>query len=388
MKKALAMILALAMCLCLFAACGNEPAAPAAPADPAAPAAPADPAAPAEPTDDRSDWVKLDLTLATYLTDTNPCQENIDVFIQKLDEKMPGYITITEYANNTLLKGADIYDGVLNGTCDIGLVQQDYTPARFPLSQLFSYPGIVYNSAEVATRVFHEWARTSGAPELEGLVVLMGIGSGPYCIYTMEPITSMADLQGKQIRAGGVNADLIAAYGATPVSMDISEVYEGLRSSLIDGLYTNYGACAYQNLDDIPGYALVTPLSSNPSMYVMNEDVFNQMPPSQQAVFMEAADETFEEVTAVYQDAGYWGQRVVDFSAKTDRYFLEGELLEEFSAAGAHLMGDLVAELDAAGHDGTGTYNMILELAEKYNSIMTWEDYKACFPPDLDPSNN
>lgn len=379
MKKALAMILALAVCLCLFAACGNEP---------AEPTAPANPASSAESTDDRSDWVKLDLAFATYLTEQNPCQGNITTLQENLDALMPGYITITTYANNTLLKGADIYDGVLNGTCDIGLVQQDYTPARFPLSQIFSYPGIVYNSAEVATRVFHEWGRTSGAAELEDVVFLLGIGSGPYCIYTNEPITSMSDLQGKQIRAGGVNADLITAYGATPVTMDISEVYEALRSSLIDGLYTNYGACAFQNLDDIPGYALVTPLSSNPSMFVMNKDVFNKMPASQQEVFMQACDETFEEYTALYQEDGFWTQRVVDFAAKTDRYFLEGDMLEEFRAAGAHMMEQLVADLDAQGHDGSGTYAKVQELADKYNALMTWEDYKACFPEDLDPSNN
>ena len=107
-----------------------------------------------EPQDD---WVKMDLIFATYLTETNPMQANIVSLQNHLDELMPGYITIETYANNTLLKGADIFDGVINGTCDIGVVQPDYTPARFPLSAIFSYPGIVYNSAEVATRVYHEW---------------------------------------------------------------------------------------------------------------------------------------------------------------------------------------------------------------------------------------
>ena len=99
-----------------------------------------------EPQDD---WVKMDLIFATYLTETNPMQANIVSLQNHLDELMPGYITIETYANNTLLKGADIFDGIINGTCDIGVVQPDYTPARFPLSAIFSYPGIVYNSAEV-----------------------------------------------------------------------------------------------------------------------------------------------------------------------------------------------------------------------------------------------
>lgn len=390
MKKALAMVLALVMLLALCA-CGSQPAAntPA----PAGTPAPADqgndsPAQDGGDADSHDDWIELNLSFATYLTENNPMQENIVVLQQKLDEYMPGKVTITTYANGTLLKGADIYDGILNGTCDIGVVQPDYTPARFPLCKIFSYPGIVYNSAEVATRVFDEWARTSGAAEMEDAVFLMGVGSGPYCIFTKEPITDISDLQGKQIRAGGVNAELISSYGATPVTMDISEVYEAMRSGLIDGLYTNYGACAFQNLEEVGTYALVTPLSSNPSFYAMNKDVFNSMPASQQEAFMQACRDTFEQVTTKYQDAGLMVDRVITFASKTDRTYLEGEMLDEFEQAGGYLMDELAAELDAQGVDGTGTVAMVRELADKYNELMTWEDYKACFPDDMDTSNN
>lgn len=392
MKKLIALALALAMVFA-FAACGSKPADPA-PANTAAPSAntqtpAADPAQPdTNEADSHDDWIELDLSFATYLTENNPMQENMIVLQQKLDEYMPGKVTITTYANGTLLKGADIYDGILNGTCDIGVVQPDYTPARFPLCKIFSYPGIVYNSAEVATRVFDEWARTSGAAEMEDAVFLMGVGSGPYCIFTKEPITDISDLNGKQIRAGGVNAELISSYGATPVTMDISEVYEAMRSGLIDGLYTNYGACAFQNLEEVGTYALVTPLSSNPSFYAMNKDVFNSMPASQQEAFMQACRDTFEQVTAKYQDAGLMVDRVVTFASKTDRTYLEGDMLAEFEEAGGYLMDELAAELDAQGVDGTGTVAMVRELADKYNELMTWDDYKACYPEDMDPSNN
>ncbi|MCR5388228.1 MAG: TRAP transporter substrate-binding protein DctP [Lachnospiraceae bacterium] len=404
MKKLIAIALTAAMTLSLAACGGNAAPASSAPADNAAPAAeapaaeaPADnaeaPAADAAAADEdviapQDDWVKMNLVFATYLTETNPMQANIVSLQNHLDELMPGYITIETYANNTLLKGADIYDGILNGTCDIGVVQPDYTPARFPLTAIFSYPGVVYNGAEVATRVFHEWGRTSGADELKDIVFMMGVGSGPYCIFTKNKITSMADLKGKQIRAGAINASMIEDYGATPVTMDISEVYEAMRSGLIEGLYTNYGACAYQNLEDVGYYALVTPLNSNPSFFAMNKDRFNEMPESQQKMFMRACDLAFEDTTATYQDAGLMGDRVVEFASKTDCYFLEGDMLAEFQAANDHLMGELVADLDSKGLPGTETLEMAKALADKYNSIMTWEDYKACYPEDADPSNN
>ena len=45
-------------------------------------------------------------------------------------------------------------------------------------------------------------------------------------------ITSIEDLQGLQIRATSSAADAMQAWGAVPVSMDMGEVYEGLRSGL------------------------------------------------------------------------------------------------------------------------------------------------------------
>ena len=103
---------------------------------------------------------------------------------------------------------------------------------------------------------------------------------------------------------------------------------------------------------------------------------------------MQACRDTFEEVTTKYQDAGLMVDRVITFASKTDRTYLEGDMLADFEQAGGYLMDELAAELDAQGVDGTGTVEMVRELADKYNELMTWDDYKACYPEDMDPSNN
>lgn len=334
-----------------------------------------------------NDWISLDLTFATFLTDTNVCQGNITTLQEKLDEYMPGLVTITTYANGTLLKGADIYDGVLNGTCDIGYVQQDYTPARFPLSQILSYPGVTYNSAEVGSRVFTEWVQTCNPEEFQDVQFLFGISSGPYCVFTTTQLSSIDDFAGLQIRAGSINASIISALGATPVTMDISEVYEAMRSSLLDGIYTSFGACAFANLEEVGNYALIVPINSNPSCFVMNKAVFNSMPESQQEAFMQACEDTFEEYTATYQDNGLIGvERCETFASNVYVSFAEGNFLDELIEATSSLMDGLVADLDAQGYDGTGTLETVKELADKYNSIMTYDDYKALYPPDASKS--
>ena len=80
-----------------------------------------------------------------------------------------------------------------------------------------------------------------------------------------------------QVRTTSTSAEAIAAYGATPSSMEISEVYEALRSGLVDGCYTMFGAGAVLALQEVGSYALITPFYSTVYTYCMNKDTWNSM---------------------------------------------------------------------------------------------------------------
>lgn len=332
-------------------------------------------------TGDQNDWVKLNLSYASHLTENNPYQQNIAYLQDELNELMPGLITITSYYNGTLLAPPDVFDGILQGSCDIGYVQIDYLPNRLPICQMFGYPGIVYNGSSVATQVFQDFVKEWQPAELSDVVFLLGQCSGPCCFFTTTPVDSLDDLKGMQLRAGSTLAKTVEAYGAVPVTLDISECYEAMRNSLINGVYTMYGACAYANLEEVGKYALIDPLSNNPYMLAMNKEVFNSMPASQQEAFMEAVDDTFQNVTTSYQEDGLMVDRVIEFASKVHTSFLEGDMLQQFQAASSHIMSDYVKQMDDQGLDGTGALALVEKLADKYNSQFTLDDYIACYPP-------
>ena len=368
-KRFLCILLAIVM-IFSFAACSKSSADP----DAVSPVA----------SDSPDDWVNLDLSFATFVGENNPYQINIITLQEKLDQKMPGKVTITTYPNGTLLGQADIFDGVINGTCDIGFVECDYHVNRLPICQLVNYPGFDFTSSSSATLVFHEFLKQFQPKELDDVVLLYATCSGPSSFYTIEPVHTMADIKGKQIvTTGAILAETLSAWGAIPVTLDTADVYEAMRNGLCFGKYGMFGAAAFSNLDDVASYAAILPVSNYGFITVMNKNTFNSMPPSQQEAFMEAVDETFREVTIEYQDKGLHVDRVVECIKNTKEIvFIEGEVLEEFNKACIYMTDEYVKKLDEMGLDGTGAMQLLMELTEKYNKEYSWEEYKAYYNID------
>ena len=209
MKKVIALLLIAVLALGLVA-CGNEPAAPAAPADPAAPAAPADPAAPAAPAEEEKEFVKMNLAYATFLQDFAPSAGIYENVQAKLDEKMGGAIQITPYTSGSLLGQNDIFDGVISGVADIGFVQCSALADRLNVTLLLEQAGLYYTGSTSASYVMRDYLNELMPEELEDVIVLAVTNTAPNSILSTTPIHTVEDLKGLQIRASGAAADAVA----------------------------------------------------------------------------------------------------------------------------------------------------------------------------------
>ena len=377
MKKIIALVLCLIMALGL-AACGSgSNDAPA----PAESSAPADNSGSASGADDHSDWINVNWSFATFLTETNPFQSNITTLQAYLDDYCDGTIQITTYPSGTLAGMNDMLDALDNGTCDLAYIQLDLYANSFPVSQVMNYPGINYNSALVASKVWHEFQETYPMSEYDGYTVWLWQSSGPSCIFSTSPINSMSDLAGKQFAAPGtVTADILSSWGATPVTVDTSEMYEAIRNSLVDGRIGMFGACAMSNLDEVAKYALVFPMGSYSYVGLAKDELFEGMPESQKEAFMKAVEDTFNNNTIYYQDAGLAGNpRVAECVANVDLKFADGEMLDQMTEACQSMLLDYCAKLTEMGYNGDEIFQTLQDLADKYNQEMTWEQYAECY---------
>lgn len=111
-----------------------------------------------------------------------------------------------------------------------------------------------------------------------------------YGVATREPIHSLADLEGKKIRAIGVYGDLMKALGASAVVIPGAELQTALQLGTVDGLIYGAEAIASQGLQ-----SYVKTLASQPTWnvgvghWVINRDVWKELPPDLQDVIRYAA---------------------------------------------------------------------------------------------------
>jgi TRAP-type C4-dicarboxylate transport system substrate-binding protein len=98
-------------------------------------------------------------------------------------------------------------------------------------------------------------------------------------------IRTPADLAGLKIRvAGATMAEVATALGATPVQMPINQVYNALRTGLIDGVIPGASTLSDLKLDEVANsYTLGANIGRWSFFAVMTQAKYDALPDDQKA---------------------------------------------------------------------------------------------------------
>ena len=102
----------------------------------------------------------IKLKAATYFSPTQPLGEGFNKFFEKVMKRSNGQVEIQTFMGSSLLGPKDIYDGVVQGTVDIGLTMPGYNTGKFPEMELVEMPhGYVssFVSSHVANDYFNQF---------------------------------------------------------------------------------------------------------------------------------------------------------------------------------------------------------------------------------------
>lgn len=257
MKKLLTFALVALMALSMIAC-----AAPAAPAPAAAPAAPAaEPAAPAaEPA---AAEPAADPTVTLVYAEVNPLDTIVGqaatTFKDKVAELSGGTVIIDIQANGVLGAENDVLDTILGGgdTIDMSRISAfALTSYGCNKSKLLSIP-FTFESREH----FWNFANSELAPEFlnepqEIGLPLRGIFYGEEGFrhfFTVDPVTTIADLAGMKLRVSNdpVMNGMVEGLGASPTVVSFGELYSALQTGVVDGAeqpIANYKANSFQEV--------------------------------------------------------------------------------------------------------------------------------------------
>ena len=306
--------------------------------------------------------------LAHFFPATHPAETAfIQGWIQAVDEATDGQVKITSYPGETLLKAADIYNGVVEGIADIGLSCFSYTRGRFPVLEAFELPGIIYENSKSASMVAWEGITTLNPAEVQDTHLMMVIATGPGDLFTKTPVRSLADLQGMEIRATGLSATTISLLGGTPVAMAQSETYEALQKGVVKGNLSPVEVLKGWKHAEVTSYITLTPFLYNTLFFVtFNQDKWNAMPQDLQDKVTAATAKFHEEV-----GIGLWDMQnepAMDYAVNEMKMEVI-TLSEEETAIWIDKVKPLQEEYAANVADLTDrdVIGFINELAQKYN---------------------
>jgi len=316
-----------------------------------------------------ADAKQVELKLAHFWPSGHPVEtELVQPWAEEIEKATDGRVKIVSYPQETLAKANDIYDGVVNGICDIGISCFAYTRGRFPVLEVFELPGIIYNNSKVASRVAWEGIQELNPAEIQDTKLLMVITTGPGALFTKTPVTKLSDLKGMEIRATGLSAKTLAALGASPVGMAQSEAYESLSKGVVKGNLGPVEVLQGWKQAEVTRYITRTPFLYNTLFFVtMNKEVWNSLGPEDQTAI--------EEISRKYFDvaSGLWDKQ----NEEAMKYAIEeGMQVIDLSDAETKLWIDLVtpvqqeyiASMTKLGLDGQEIIDTVKALAEKYNA--------------------
>ena len=284
---------------------------------------------------------------------------HVEMFVplaEKLAEATGGDMTIRIYPGGELGAGpAKQYDRVIDGVADIVYALPGYTASQFKKTLLVELPGITpagVNKTEVIwnniDQLDAEFRRTK----------LLGLWTTAEASLLMadKKIEKLSDLEGLKIRVPSKNTGrLVEAWGATAVSMPITQVYQSMDTGVVDGTLVDTSVLTSFKLGEVTKH-ITTGMNATNSMFmlVMNRDSWDGLD-----------DETREILSSLTGADMSEGGRVTMTNASDralDAWLAEGgelhtlppEAAAEFNAASDSLAAEVIAELDGEGIDASG----------------------------------
>jgi TRAP-type C4-dicarboxylate transport system substrate-binding protein len=234
----------------------------------------------------------IELAYANFFPPT-PVQAQLgDAWAKEIEKRTNGKVKITYYPGGALLKGPQVYDGVLKGIADIGMSVFGYSRGVFPSMEAIDLP-MGYPNGKTATLVINEFYKKFNPAELSKVKVMYLHAHGPGLLHSKKEIHKLEDLKGLKIRSYGFNAKMVEALGGVPVALPQGGVYEALQKGVADATFSPMEVLKGWKQAEVIKYTVeCVSVGYTAGMYVaMNLDKWNSLPKDVQEVFEKVSAE-------------------------------------------------------------------------------------------------
>lgn len=204
-----------------------------------------------------------------------------------IEQASHGTIKITHYPAESRVRMVDQFDAVVNGISDIGLIEVDATPGRFPKAEFYGLPGL-FPDAEVAAEVYYDIVREFCADdEFKDVQILGAVAIAPAEYVGNKPVQKPADVGGQRVRSGGkIESWLIRQLGGTPVEVSTSDLLGAFERGLVDSAFLSWSLVLSSGVKDVTDYRTECDLFYRCWLLVMNKAAWASLSEDQQEAVM------------------------------------------------------------------------------------------------------
>ena len=217
----------------------------------------------------------------------------LESFAKDVAEKTDGRIEPTVYNNATLGDQPDAIEQVRNGGLDFANFNMGPMGQIVPATNVLSLPFIFRDVDQMHTVMDGEIGQQfSDALAEQGLVALSWFDSGSRSFYnTKHPIVTPDDMKGLKFRVmnNDLYVDMVDALGGNATPMAYGEVYQSLKTGVIDGAENNYPSFESSNHYEVAKYYSITNHLIIPECICVSKVIWDKVSDADKAVVTEAA---------------------------------------------------------------------------------------------------
>lgn len=309
---------------------------------------------------------KITLSYAFFAPDSTFPAVQMKEWAKELEKRTDGQVEVELFFGGSLLEANNMFDGVSNGTADIGLTATTYEPGRFPLLEISDLPS-GYPNSEVASQVVNDLIEEYPPDALSDFKVITSFATEPSYIQSVAPVSNLKEMSGKQLRISGALTPVMKKLGAAPVGMSQAEVPEALQTGVIEGNISSREVLKDFKLAETIKYVTDYPLTITSFVAVMNKEKWEELPANVKTVIDELNGEmsvfTGRYLDDHVEEAMQWSKetedlKVVSLSSEEERKWEETLKVVQEQA---------VSKADAEGLPGSEYRDRLYELVEKYS---------------------
>lgn len=293
----------------------------------------------------------------------------ISKWADDVNKATDGRVKITIYPGGALSTAAQLYDTAATGVADMAWMLHGYTPGKFPATSVIELP-FMGNSALNSTRIL--WDLMAKYPQFaqehQGVKILYiwGIDTGQV-MTTNKSVKTMADAKGLKVRVGSASQSPMAEdIGATPVLMNISDLYDSLQKGVINGALLGHSAIKTFNLKDIVKYMTMVNMFTNTQAVVVNNNSWAKIPKQDQDIILGLSLQKESEVSALAYNAEADAALQMAKDAKMDIYTLPADERAKWITAMTPIYQQWVKDVTAKGLPGQAIFDDAMKLNDKY----------------------